>query len=70
MKMPDARTLGEQVETAFNDAVRKAVERHRRLGIPIAYMQDGKVVIVEPEAIAPPAAGTEKAEAPRRPCHQ
>ena len=53
MNMPDPKTLGEQVERAFQDAVRKAVERHRRLGIPIAFMQDGKIVILEPEAIPP-----------------
>ena len=50
MNMPDPKTLGEQVERAFQDAVRKAVERHRRLGIPIAFMQDGKIVILEPVA--------------------
>ena len=53
MNMPDPKTLGEQVEKAFNEGIRKAVERHRRLGIPIAFMQDGKIVILEPEAIPP-----------------
>ncbi len=62
MNMPDPKTLGEQVERAFNDAIRKAIERHRRLGVPIAYMQDGKVLIVEPEAIVP---STPKARRPR-----
>jgi hypothetical protein len=55
-----------QAEAAFKEAVRKAIERHRRLGIPIAYMQDGKVVIVEPEAITPTAPAAGEHEAPRR----
>jgi hypothetical protein len=50
VNLPDLRTQGEQIQAAFRDAVRKACERHRRLGVPIAFMQDGKIVIVEPEA--------------------
>lgn len=65
MNMPDPKTFGEQAETAFKEAVRKAIERHRRLGIPIAYMQDGKVVIVAPEGIVAPAAGTQEPAEPR-----
>jgi hypothetical protein len=53
VNMPDPKTLGEQVEKAFNEAIRKAVERHRRLGIPIAFMQDGKIVILQPEGVTP-----------------
>ena len=65
--MPDPRTLGEQVETAFRDAVRKAIERHRRLGIPIAFMQDGKVVILEPDSVAPRPVGAPPDEPESRP---
>jgi hypothetical protein len=67
MNMPDPKTLGEQVEKAFREAVRKSIERHRRLGIPIAFMQDGKIVVLEPEAISPlPAAAWEPATDRRR----
>ena len=66
MNMPDPRTLGEQVETAFRAAVRKAFERHRRLGIPVAFMQDGKVVVLEPEAIPPRSAGAPEPPPPRQ----
>ena len=56
MNMPDPQTFGKQAEKAFQEAVRNAIERHRRLGFPIAVKQNGKVVILEPADIPPLAA--------------
>lgn len=56
MIMPDPRTFAEQAEKAFQEAVRKALDMHRRMGNPIAYMEDGKLVILDPACDSRPAA--------------
>jgi hypothetical protein len=38
-------------ERALNQAVREALDRHKRLGLSIAVWRDGQVVIVPPEEI-------------------
>lgn len=55
MNMPDAKTFGIQAETAFKEAVRKAIDRHRRLGLPIAFMENGKIIVMVPEPEPPTA---------------
>ena len=37
---------------AFQSAVAKVVERHRREGRPLAVWQDGKAVLVSPEKVS------------------
>ena len=36
-------SLGQKAEKALKEAVRKAIEEHRRAGQPIVVWQDGKV---------------------------
>ncbi|OGV84303.1 MAG: hypothetical protein A3K19_04290 [Lentisphaerae bacterium RIFOXYB12_FULL_65_16] len=55
MIMPDPRAFAEEAEKAFQDAVRKALETHRRMGNPIAYVEDGKLIILDPECASRPA---------------
>jgi len=47
MSMPEAKNMGRLAEKAFCEAVSKALDRHRRLGNPIAIMRDDKVLILE-----------------------
>lgn len=41
----------EEITPAFKKAVREALLRHKRAGVPIAVSIDGKVVIVQPDEI-------------------
>jgi len=41
------------VDETVRNAVRKAVETHRRLGQSIVVMRDGKITWIAPEDIAP-----------------
>jgi len=49
------------ISKALNEAVRDAVEIHRRAGIPLAVWQDGKVALVSPDEATP------KPRRPKRP---
>ncbi len=42
---------GTPIDRALVRAVRKAIERHRRLGESICTLRDGKVVWIPPEEI-------------------
>jgi hypothetical protein len=42
---------GQEIEALFQQAVRRALWRHKRLGNPVAAWEDGQVVIVQPEEI-------------------
>lgn len=42
---------GHLIDQAINDAVKKAVERHKRLSQPIVVWKDGKVVFIDPKDI-------------------
>lgn len=39
----------QKAELAMKEAVEDVVKEHRRLGLPLAVWQDGKVVMVPPE---------------------
>jgi hypothetical protein len=49
----DEMTWPEKAEEALRRAVARAIEEHRRMGVPIVVWKDGKVKIVPPEDIAP-----------------
>ena len=42
---------GALIDKAINDAVREAIERHKRLSQPIVIWRDGKVLTIAPEDI-------------------
>ncbi len=44
---------GRKAEKALRQAVANEIEKHRRLGLPIAIMQDGKATLVHPDDIKP-----------------
>ncbi|CCQ59220.1 hypothetical protein [Crocosphaera watsonii] len=48
-KNPDK--LSEQIDTGVKTAIRKAIERHRRLGESISILKDGKVVTLTSDQI-------------------
>jgi hypothetical protein len=51
---PDIRQLFLErtpIEKALNQAVREAVELHKRMGLPLATWRDGKVVWVTAEEV-------------------
>jgi hypothetical protein len=43
----------EKAEEALKRASAKAIEYHRRMGVPIVIWKDGKVQIIQPEDIPP-----------------
>jgi hypothetical protein len=43
-----------QVKMAADRAAARAVEEHRRAGVPLVYWRDGKVVLVSPDELTPP----------------
>ncbi len=43
--------LSEQIDTGVKIAVKKAIERHRRLGECISILKDGKVVTLNADQI-------------------
>jgi len=47
------RLSREDLEAVLTRAVRRAIERHRRLGNPICEERDGEVVWIQPEDIPP-----------------
>jgi hypothetical protein len=44
-------TYAKEVEALFQQAVQRALWRHKRLGNPVAVWENGQVVIVPPEEI-------------------
>ena len=40
--------LGRMAEKALREAVKKALDEHKRLGVPAVYMQNGKIVYILP----------------------
>ncbi|MBI1762699.1 MAG: hypothetical protein HYR56_14790 [Acidobacteria bacterium] len=42
---------GKEVEVLFQQAVQRALWRHKRLGNPVSVWENGQVVIVPPEEI-------------------
>lgn len=44
---------GRLIDEAIKESVRKALLEHKRAGNPIATWKDGRVVLVQPEAITP-----------------
>ncbi len=44
-------THAKEVESLFQQAVQRALWRHKRLGNPVAVWENGQVVIVPPEEI-------------------
>lgn len=42
---------GQEVEVLFQQAVQRALWRHKRLGNPVAAWENSQVVIVQPEEI-------------------
>ncbi len=45
------REQGHIIDEALCEAVRRALRRHKRLGVPIAIWENGGVVLVPPEQI-------------------
>lgn len=44
-------TMGQKAELALKSAVKKAIEEHKRAGVPIVVWKNGKTVIVPPEKL-------------------
>ena len=42
---------GRAIDEALRQAVRKALLRHKKAGVPIVSWEDGKVVVIPPEEI-------------------
>lgn len=40
-----------KVEAALREAVRRALQRHKQAGNPVAVLRDGKVEVLPPEAL-------------------
>lgn len=60
-------TLREGVDRAVIRAHREVIERHRRLGVPLAVWQDGRVVLLDPHEVPlPTVPGDEMSEEARR----
>jgi hypothetical protein len=47
----DILARGTPIDEAMNKAVRDAVRLHKRMGLPMAAWQDGKVVWIPPEQL-------------------
>lgn len=45
---------GEEINEAMGRAIYRALREHKRAGVPVATMRDGKVVLVPPEEIVLP----------------
>jgi hypothetical protein len=50
-------TWAEKAEEALRRAVAKAIEEHRRMGVPIVIWKEGRVQIIPAEEIPPLALG-------------
>lgn len=48
--VPRSKTdkLGLMAEKALKEAVKHALNEHRRMGVPAVFMQDGKIVYLMP----------------------
>lgn len=53
MKTPEINIL-KRFEIGVRRGVSKALEEHKRLGIPIVVSRDGKIVKIQPEDIVVP----------------
>jgi len=42
---------GDLIDKAINDAVKEAIERHKKLSQPIVIWRDGKILTIAPEDI-------------------
>jgi len=51
MNKPDRQKLHQQIETKVKAAVSQALERHRKLGEPVAIWQEGEVVVLSAQEI-------------------
>lgn len=51
MSKPDRTKLHQQIDAEVKAAVAQALERHRKLGEPIAVCQEGKVVVLRADEI-------------------
>ncbi len=49
MKKTKPTSKGQKAEKSLRQAVAKVIERNRRLGIPVAVMQNGKAVLISAE---------------------
>ena len=43
--------FGEEINRAYERAVREALKRHKLLGNPVAISRNGKVVLLQPDEI-------------------
>lgn len=50
-KKKNHRLLAYQAEEALKKAVAEAIAEHRRKGVPIAILRDGKVIRIPPDEI-------------------
>ncbi len=44
-------TWAEKAEEALKQAVAKAIDYHRRMGVPIVIWKDGRVQVIPPDSI-------------------
>ncbi len=49
--VPRSKTdkMGLMAEKAFKEAVKKAIDQHKKLGVPAVYMKGGKIVYLLPD---------------------
>ena len=59
MNKPQSDKLSTQIDAGVKLAIAKAIERHRKLGESISIWQDGKVVTLTADEIAPPSINPE-----------
>ncbi len=40
---------GKTLERIMNEAIKEAIERHLKLGVPVVYLRDGKIRYLMPD---------------------
>jgi hypothetical protein len=55
---------GTAIDRAIVAARRRVIQRHRRLGVPLAIWRDGRVVEVDPESVELPGDTSTKTAEP------
>jgi len=54
-ELQELESFADKAAQALRDAVKGVIEDHRRTGIPLAMMRDGKAMLVSPQQVTMPA---------------
>jgi hypothetical protein len=66
MKRSSPTTEGRKAEKALKKAVKKVIEEHRRLGLPVAVMHNGKPALISAEEATTSVRESRSTYKPRR----